>query len=157
MEKTCLLLISVPPPRIMTHIFHKNVVLLFQRHLTVRNLPFLRKIAVNLVLMWVVRLKQLSGVPRTLQFPPIPNRREPKRLNAKNTAHFIATQVIKLNHCVLSPLPTPRGGGRVLGLTFAGYVPLASQSPYPIIVYFWANYRPYLSHFLENVIFAIST
>ena len=109
-EKTCLLLISVPPPRIMTHIFHKNVVLLFQRHLTVRNLPFLRKIAVNLVLMWVVRLKQLSGVPRTLQFPPIPNRREPKRLNAKNTAHFIATQVIKLNHCVLSPLPTPRGG-----------------------------------------------
>ena len=24
-------------------------------------------------------------------------------------------------------------GGRVLGLIFAGYVPLASQSPYPII------------------------
>ena len=35
-----------------------------------------------------------------------------------------------------------RGGGRVLGLIFAGYVPLASQSPYPIIV--WAckcNFR----------------
>ena len=27
------------------------------------------------------------------------------------------------------------GGGGVLGLIFAGYVPLASQSPYPIIVY----------------------
>ena len=28
------------------------------------------------------------------------------------------------------------GAGGVLGLIFAGYVPLASQSPYPIIVYF---------------------
>ena len=45
----------------------------------------------------------------------------------------------------------------VLGLMSAGYVPLASQSPYPVIVYFLANYRPYLSHFLENVIFAIPT
>ena len=35
--------------------------------------------------------------------------------------------------------------------------PLASQSPYPIIVHFLANYRPHLSHFLENVIFAIPT
>ena len=43
---------------------------------------------------------------------------------------------------------TPAGGG-VLGLMFAGYVPLVSQSPYPIIVYFWVNYRPHLSHFLE--------
>ena len=32
-----------------------------------------------------------------------------------------------------------RGGG-ALGLIFAGYVPLASQSPYPIIVYSVANY-----------------
>ena len=36
------------------------------------------------------------------------------------------------------------GGGGVLGLTFAGYVPLASQSPYPIKVYSVANYRPHL-------------
>ena len=50
-----------------------------------------------------------------------------------------------------------RGGGGLLGLMFAGYVPLASQSRYPIIVYFLANYRPHLSHFLENVIFAIPT
>ena len=27
------------------------------------------------------------------------------------------------------------GGGGFVGLIFAGYVPLASQSPYPIIVY----------------------
>ena len=48
-------------------------------------------------------------------------------------------------------------GGGVLGLMFAGYMPLASQSPNPIIVYFLANYRPHVSHFLENVIFAIPT
>ena len=29
-----------------------------------------------------------------------------------------------------------RGGGGVLGLMFAGYVPLASQSPHPILSYF---------------------
>ena len=51
--------------------------------------------------------------------------------------------------------PTGPGGG--LGLIFAGYVPLASQSAYPIIAYFLANYRPHLSHFLENVIFVIPT
>ena len=28
---------------------------------------------------------------------------------------------------------------------------------YPIIVHFLANYRPHVSHFLENVIFAIPT
>ena len=49
------------------------------------------------------------------------------------------------------------GGGGLLGLMFAGYVPLASQSRYLIIVYILANYRPHLSQFLENVIFAIST
>ena len=38
-------------------------------------------------------------------------------------------------------------GGGYLGVIFAGYVPLASQSPYPIIVYLVANYRPHLSHF----------
>ena len=43
-----------------------------------------------------------------------------------------------------------RTPGGVLGLTFAGYVPLASQSPYPIIVYSVANYRPHLSHFWET-------
>ena len=60
---------------------------------------------------------------------------------------------------VTSPLLHHPGevGGVVLGLMFAGYVPLASQSPYPIIVYFLAYYIPHPSHFLENVIFPIPT
>ena len=49
----------------------------------------------------------------------------------------------------------PGGGGRELGLMFAGLVPRASQSPYPISVYFLANYRLHPTPFLENVIFAI--
>ena len=36
------------------------------------------------------------------------------------------------------------GGGALFGSIFAGYVPLASQSPCPIIAYFVANYRPHL-------------
>ena len=43
----------------------------------------------------------------------------------------------------------PPGGVRWLILV--GYVPLASQSPYPIIVYFVANYIPHLSHFWANM------
>ena len=43
-----------------------------------------------------------------------------------------------------------RGRG-VLGFIFAGYVPLASLSPYPIIVYSEASYTPHLSHFWTNV------
>ena len=35
-------------------------------------------------------------------------------------------------------------GGGLLGLIFGRYVSLASQSPYPIIVYSVANYRPHL-------------
>ena len=42
-------------------------------------------------------------------------------------------------------------GGGLLGLIFAGYVTLASQSPYPIIVYSVANYRPHISHSWENM------
>ena len=42
-----------------------------------------------------------------------------------------------------------RGG--VLGLIFAGYVLLASQIPYPVIVYSVANYRPHLSHVWSNM------
>ena len=44
--------------------------------------------------------------------------------------------------------PIGQGGGEgLLGLIFAGYVPLASKSPDPIIVYSVANYRP---HFWAN-------
>ena len=49
------------------------------------------------------------------------------------------------------------GLGVVLGLISAGYVPLASQNPNPIIVYSVAKYGPHLGHFWENVNFAIST
>ena len=45
-------------------------------------------------------------------------------------------------------LALPFPGGKVLGLIFAGSVLLASQSPYPIYVYFLANYKPHLIHFL---------
>ena len=52
--------------------------------------------------------------------------------------------------------PPPTRWGEVLGLIFAGYVPLAFQSPYPIIVYSVANYRPHLSHFWANMSFSRS-
>ena len=61
-----------------------------------------------------------------------------------NLLHFILFEYLKLRKYP--------GGGGVLGSGFAGYVPLASQSPYPIIVYSVANYRPHLSHFWANVI-----
>ena len=54
-------------------------------------------------------------------------------------------------------LLAPPGGGGLLGLISTGYVPLASQNPYPIIVYSVAKYGLHLSHFWETVIFAIST
>ena len=49
---------------------------------------------------------------------------------------------------------SPPGGGGELGLIFAGYVPLASQSPYSIIVYSVAESRPHLSHFWANMSFS---
>ena len=45
-------------------------------------------------------------------------------------------------------MPYDPGGGS----GFAGYVPLTSQNPHPIIVYSVANYRPHLSHCWANVI-----
>ena len=47
---------------------------------------------------------------------------------------------------------TSQGPGMgYLAYSFAGYGLLASQSPYPIIVYSVANYKPHLSHFRENM------
>ena len=39
------------------------------------------------------------------------------------------------------------GGGGGLGLIFAGYMPLASQSHYPIVVYLWPIIDPILVTF----------
>ena len=41
------------------------------------------------------------------------------------------------------------GGGVPWPVIFAEYVPLASQSPYLIILYSVANYRPHLSPFWQ--------
>ena len=49
------------------------------------------------------------------------------------------------------------GGGAWINVPFAKYLPLASQRPCYIIVYFMASYRPHLSHFGKNAIFAIPT
>ena len=38
-------------------------------------------------------------------------------------------------------------GGGYLGHFFAGYVPLTSQNPNPIIVYSVANHRLHVNHF----------
>ena len=64
---------------------------------------------------------------------------------------------IACNNSFVSASSWPRGGGGELGSIFAGYVPLASPNPYPIIVYSVANHRPHLSHFWANIIFAIPT
>ena len=47
-------------------------------------------------------------------------------------------------------------GGVLLGLIFARYVPLASQSSYLIIVYSVANYRPLHNHFWAKTYFSRS-
>ena len=65
-----------------------------------------------------------------------------KWTNPQNCEFPLVHKQIPANECVSYPW-----GGGVLGSIFAGYVPLASQSPYPITVYFVANYRPHLSHF----------
>ena len=51
---------------------------------------------------------------------------------------------------LLNPVLCSRGG--VLGSSFAGYVLLASQNPYPIIVYSVASYISHLRHFWANII-----
>ena len=72
---------------------------------------------------------------------------------------FLLTSLLFSDQEIQSNLPQfdhpncedPSGGGwgeGGLGLIFAGYVPLASQSPNQIIVYSAPNYRPHLSHFL---------
>ena len=51
-------------------------------------------------------------------------------------------------NCLLNPR-----GGEVLASIFAGFVPLASPNPYPIIICSVTNYRPHVSHLWANAIF----
>ena len=51
--------------------------------------------------------------------------------------------ICRLSPFMLSSVAVSRPGGGALGFIFAGYLPLASQSPYPIKVYSVANYRPH--------------
>ena len=58
---------------------------------------------------------------------------------------------IDLGHrCMTDP-------GGYLGSVLLGMCRWPLRAPAPIIVYFVASYRPHLSHFWENVIFAIPT
>ena len=63
------------------------------------------------------------------------------------------TKVLSGWSCSTEMLHTasPGKGGGFLGSMFAGYVPLVSQNPYPIIVYSAAIYRPHLSHFWPRI------
>ena len=49
-----------------------------------------------------------------------------------DTLYVVLPKVLPLS--VLFPALAPAGGGGELALIFSGYVPLASQTPYPIIV-----------------------
>ena len=68
---------------------------------------------------------------------------------------FLSKMVYKRERKGVGPWGGTGGGGQVLGVIFRGYVSLASQSPYPIIVD--SYYRPHLSHLGKYVIFAIPT
>ena len=59
--------------------------------------------------------------------------------------------IFKGPKCVICGLVYDPKSKKSLGLIFAGHVPLASKSPYPIIVYSVANYRPRLGHFWTNM------
>ena len=60
-----------------------------------------------------------------------------KKITQITQAHFTAK------------IPVRGVGGPVL--IFADYVPLASQSPYPIIAYSVTNYRAHLTHLWVNM------
>ena len=54
----------------------------------------------------------------------------------------LCKEILLLNITIaLGMNPCNKCPAEVLGSSFAGYVPLASQNPYPIIVYFWSILR----------------
>ena len=86
-----------------------------------------------------------------LSFAPVsPSPQKPTFPNSNLTRN--QEDIVPLCGCPTSKLLfNGKFAGWVLGLIFAGYVPLSSQSPNPIIVYSVANYRPHLSHFWANM------
>ena len=64
-------------------------------------------------------------------------KQKPKHLNEKNylcqwKCHINIVKGANYSFLV-GPLTAEVRGGGILGLVFAGYVPLASQNPYPIL------------------------
>ena len=100
--------------------------------------------------MWVelvVGSLLCSGSPSPLK-PTFPNSNSTR--NQEDVVPLCGCPTSNLLFIYLTANSRGRGRG-VLGFIFAGYVPLASLSPYPIIVYSEASYTPHLSHFWTNV------
>ena len=76
---------------------------------------------------------------------------------SKSGGLLLSTMFVLLFQTIPKALTIVLQPRRLVGLIFAGYVPLAPQNPNPIIVYSVAKCRPLLSTFRENVIFAIPT
>ena len=68
------------------------------------------------------------------------NRNRRKKKPTRFVLIYLLSSHLVLSRLVLS-VWTPWGGGS-LGSNFAGYVLLASQNPYPIIVYLWSILWP---------------
>ena len=119
-----------------------------------------RKLAQNVFPPWSMQVMQVEGGRKhwKIRFYGIYIGISQLGLRCKIPFAFLFDELHFNNFSAETP-----GGGRVLGLSFAGYVPLVSRSPYPIpgaLPYSCcclANYRPHLSHFWANVIFAIPT
>ena len=71
-------------------------------------------------------------------------------IQAGYNEHSLSLQTPRRIEIYIALLNHPPGGG-LLGLILAGYVPLASQSLYPIIFYSLTNCRPHISHSGANM------
>ena len=72
-----------------------------------------------------------------------------------NRCQQILSQLLNEALKWLSPSGGRGGEGAILGSIFTTYVPLTSQNPYHIMVYYVANCRPHFSHYWENVNFCL--
>ena len=86
--------------------------------------------------------ENFAGILSTVQLNPVP-----VSDGKKNTGIIWPKFLTEISVQMVSAPGGGGGGVGVLGLIFAGYVPLASQSPYPITVYSVPNDWLHLSHF----------